>query len=1052
MRSKVGFAPRRLLLVCAALAGLSTGRAVPIISEFMAANNTTLADQDGDYADWIEIFNPDATTDSLGGYYLTNSATALTRWKIPAVSLPAGGYLIIFASEKNYTLTNGPLATNFNLAKSGGYVALVEPDGKTVASSYTYPLQYPDYSYGVTQPTSAGEAPQNAYFFRATPGAANGGQSNVLLTDRVVLSSVGGVFTGSTTVTLSGATGTEKIRYVLAPPSAAGDAVAVPTPTAMLYTGPLTISATQLLRAAVFSADDSQEGLPTTGMYIQMDNTTANRVDTFTSNLPLVIFDNNGAGMTPDNLIYYPGWIDAFEPSSKVITTLAEKPQFFTPTSWKVHGFSSGHWPKQSYENSLSDDLGNSRNEAFFGMDSDNKWDNISPWSIDRTYLHNAFVYSLGRTLGYWAPQETFSEMFIHSGGGPLDYTSYAGITNITDRIKVSTSRVNIYALTPGDVTAPNVTGGYILRIDHVNDPDTEDYTWTTTAGVTLMIDAPKLDEAVQPQINYITNYVREMENAMVADQASGYATHAYASYLDVPSWVDYHLLQTFVKNDDGLLFSEYFTKDVNGLIKAGPLWDFDRSMGSADGRDANPQQWNPYNDQDFWNVGWWSYLTHDPDFMQAWIDRWQSLRLTTLSTKSLTGLVNSLATQMGTAAPARDAARWPDTAPRFPGGWLGEIANWTSWLTARGNWIDQQFVSAPLVNVVDAGAVLIPPAGAEVVYTLDGTDPRASGGGQSAAAMVGSGPVALAAGQTFQARSFNASQATAYPGSPWSSPVTIGSTVSGLTGQFVNLSCQTQAGSGAAALVEGFVINGPPGTLKQFLLRGIGPGLTGFGVTGALAQPVLNVYDSYGQVISTDTGWSTMADAAAIQTATAATGAFALPSGSPDSAILISLPPGAYTLQVTGASAGTGTALAEVYQTVSDTAELANISSRAQVGGVAPNLTTGFVIGNGPAKVLVRASGPALTQFHLTSVLTQPQLQVFDSNSRLIASNAGWSTGGNVTQIAAAAAAVGAFAFPAGSADSALLLSLPAGAYTAVITSGDGTVGDALAECYLAP
>ena len=234
-------APKLMAAALGVLCLLPGMKAAPMISEFMASNTKTIADQDGAFADWVEITNPGPTSANLGGWYLTDKAGNLTKWQIPAVTLAPGGYLVIFCSSKNYTNPAQPLATNFNLAAAGGYVALVGPDGKTVASSYKFPVQYADISYGVTEPTVAGEAPQIGYFATATPGAANGGRTNILLADRVSLSVPPGLFVGGTTVALGGVTGAEHIRYVLAAPSADGDAVAAPTASSALYTGPITI-------------------------------------------------------------------------------------------------------------------------------------------------------------------------------------------------------------------------------------------------------------------------------------------------------------------------------------------------------------------------------------------------------------------------------------------------------------------------------------------------------------------------------------------------------------------------------------------------------------------------------------------------------------------------------------------------------------------------------------------------------------------------------------------------------------------------------------------
>ena len=144
-----------------------------LVTEFMADNNHTLQDHEGDYSDWIEIYNPDPVAHTLTGYHLTDSASNRTKWEFPAVTLGAGSYLVVFASGKNRALTwtdvggtHTEYHTNFKLAAGGGYLALVAPDGATVVSQYApqYPGQVPDVSYGLSTAASA--------VALAAPGAA----------------------------------------------------------------------------------------------------------------------------------------------------------------------------------------------------------------------------------------------------------------------------------------------------------------------------------------------------------------------------------------------------------------------------------------------------------------------------------------------------------------------------------------------------------------------------------------------------------------------------------------------------------------------------------------------------------------------------------------------------------------------------------------------------------------------------------------------------------------------------------------------------------------
>ena len=261
---------------------------------------------------------------------------------------------------------------------------------------------------------------------------------------------------------------------------------------------------------------------------------------------------------------------------------------------------------------------------------------------------------------------------------------------------------------------------------------------------------------------------------------------------------------------------------------------------------------------------------------------------------------------------------------------------------------------------------------------------------------------------------------------------------------RLVNLSSRGLVGTGVNALAAGFVSSGT-GT-KQYLVRAIGPTLSGFGVTNVLAQPVLTVY-SGSTVIATNTGW---ANSATVASVSLSVGAFALPATSADSVLVATLAPGSYTAQVTGVGGTTGNALVEIYEVGADLTELLNVSTRAPVGGNGQNLTAGLVVsGTGPIQVLLRGIGPALSTFGVSTPLAHPLLTLY-SGSTVLATNSGWSTGSvSAATISGAETAVGAFALAPGSADAVLLMTLAPGSYTVQVSSLDGTTGVALVEAY---
>ncbi len=129
-----------------------------LISEFVASNDSTLADQDGDSSDWLELFNKSPATVDLNGWHLTDDASELDKWRLPAVEIGPGEFLVVFASGKDRSVAAAELHTNFRLSSDGEFLALVEPDGRTISHAYNpFPRQFTDVSYGTRSETVVSE-------------------------------------------------------------------------------------------------------------------------------------------------------------------------------------------------------------------------------------------------------------------------------------------------------------------------------------------------------------------------------------------------------------------------------------------------------------------------------------------------------------------------------------------------------------------------------------------------------------------------------------------------------------------------------------------------------------------------------------------------------------------------------------------------------------------------------------------------------------------------------------------------------------------------------
>jgi uncharacterized protein (DUF1800 family) len=266
------------------------------------------------------------------------------------------------------------------------------------------------------------------------------------------------------------------------------------------------------------------------------------------------------------------------------------------------------------------------------------------------------------------------------------------------------------------------------------------------------------------------------------------------------------------------------------------------------------------------------------------------------------------------------------------------------------------------------------------------------------------------------------------------------------------NISTRGPVGTGADIMIAGLVIG--QGSPETVLIRADGPALVPLGVTGVLSAPILSLYDSNGNLLQSNQGWGTGNATAAIM---GSAGAFPLLAGSADSALVATLPPGAYTAQVTGANGTTGVALLELYEVgaTSTTARLVNLSTRGEIGTSGNIMIPGITIGagTGTRTLLIRVAGPALTPLGVPGALTDPTFSVVNSSDSTLASNDNWGTPlGDAPDAAAlseAFAAAGAFSFATGSFDSATIASVGPGAYTVLASGNNGSTGVALVEVY---
>ena len=793
------------------------------ITEFMAANKSFLRDQDGDYSDWIELYNNTDTQINLAGYGLSDDPNDLLKWQFPSLMLPARSYLYLFASGKNRTNALGRLHTNFQLNKGGGYLALSYPPAYVMDSyGLAYPPQTDDVSYG----RARGDLTSAGFFSVPTPGAPNSA-SGAGFGPAVVFSRTPGTYLSPFSLTLStpDAPGAE-IRYVLVTSAFTDQVTNTVSQASPLYTGPVAIAnAVQVLARAY--VPNLLPGPLSVASYIQMTGPITN----FTSDLPLLILHTVGnttiAGGYPAPKT---GVIMEFhDTTNNGFSSLTNKPDLVHRAGLDIHGSSTAGFPKSAWHLEVWDQYNADEKVPVLGMPAESDWILYAPNQFDEVLMHNPVAHALRNQMGTYSSRTRFVEVFLNTTGTALSAVTnstgaamgnYWGIYVIEEKIKQGANRVNVAKIEPEMTAAPNVTGGYMFKRDRAG---ANDRTFAA-ANDTLVYQYPDGLSMVTPQWQaqaaYLTGYWNSFWGALNGANWTNPVT-GYAAWIDVNKWLIHHIHDVMTLNVDGLRLSGYLYKDRNGKICWGPAWDFDRTEGCSGGGDLrsfSPIAWMSALNQgggadygtDFFNNNpatytnpWFSKLFQDPDFWQAWIDLYQQYRKTVYTPTNVAAVIDNFANQIRHAQP-REVARWggqgaSDTTPRkgtvtasaglpgaytntFDGTFQGEVNFLKKWWADRIHFVDTNLLNPPTLNSlggsVPSGFTLTltdnsGKAGTILYYTLDGSDPRGPGGNLNPKASAYTNTITLRSNARVMVRAMNPNHRnmTGNAGPTWGNP-----------------------------------------------------------------------------------------------------------------------------------------------------------------------------------------------------------------------------------------------------------------------------------------
>jgi hypothetical protein len=372
-------------------------------------------------------------------------------------------------------------------------------------------------------------------------------------------------------------------------------------------------------------------------------------------------------------------------------SSVDSKPAYDGLATINVRGYSTLHLPKRSYTLHTVDRDTNQVKTPLLGLPPEADWVLYAPYE-DKTLLRDVLAYELANRMGRYAPRTRYIELFIRNADRPLGMRDYAGIYVLAEKIKRGKDRVNIAKLEPEHRSEPEITGGYILKRDHSERPET---TFRTRHGGPYSYVYPQAAKITPEQKRWIRQHLNSFESALhgpdFTDQKTG-----YAAYLDVDSFIDAHWLIEMSKNVDGFRYSAFLTKDRNGKLKPEPPWDWNRAFGNANYYDGGqPRGW-------YWprlrpnEINWFQQLQEDPQFARRCAARWIELRKDVFDPKRINRRIDELAALLAEAQ-ERNFQRWPVlgrqvTCNYYVGDSYQEEVRWLKkWIERRIAWIDGQ-------------------------------------------------------------------------------------------------------------------------------------------------------------------------------------------------------------------------------------------------------------------------------------------------------------------------------------------------------------------------
>lgn len=368
---------------------------------------------------------------------------------------------------------------------------------------------------------------------------------------------------------------------------------------------------------------------------------------------------------------------------------LGQMPDLVTNGEIKIRGQSSSDWAKKQYSLHTINEDGSNNNIKLLGFPKENDWV-LNGSYADKSLIRNGLAQTILAEVMDYTSRTDYCEVYIVNKDGTHDYL---GVYTLLESIKVDKNRVDIEKLTEEDNALPEITGGYIVSFDK---PKNDKNQFDTELGE-MTIAKPSKKNITDEQDTYIKEYLTEFAQVLRSDKRDD-EVGGVRDYLDLDTVTAPFIINEFLRNVDGFVYSTYFYKDRDGILKYGPGWDFDLSMGNPDYSDAaNPEGWYVVNETSLARN-----LMRVDGFPEQVIVEWKELRTELLTDENIDKYIDDQLAKIGEEAIARQCARWPelwDGTYIWPNYNYGEHATFShaeevehvrTFLHTRAKWMDE--------------------------------------------------------------------------------------------------------------------------------------------------------------------------------------------------------------------------------------------------------------------------------------------------------------------------------------------------------------------------